>query len=180
MRSNLRTCGSAARRCCALAACLLVLAGCAAKRDAGVAATDPSSPGVAGKTAPNVTRSEPPAAARPHASTGDADRSAAKTAPPPDVDADPARLKGLDGPGLTALLGVPRFVRKDFQVQLWRYRHGACTLELYLYAQGRDGGDETAYRVEHVGSRADGGETVTTEQCLRALLIERAIAKSPG
>ena len=83
---------------------------------------------------------------------------------------------GLGDQGLIALLGSPLFVRKDFQVQLWRYRHSTCTLELYLYAQGKD----APYRVEHVGARTPDGAPVTTEQCFRELLIERALAKSPG
>jgi hypothetical protein len=51
--------------------------------------------------------------------------------PPPGV-----RLVGLDGGGLTRVLGQPAFVRDERQAQFWRYDLGSCQLDLFLYQEG--------------------------------------------
>jgi hypothetical protein len=155
--------------------CAVALASCTGKRERGWPQAKPAP----SADAPSGSKpTQAPAPASPTVPAEEPAEAKAVPEPPPEVDADPARLMGLDGTALTALLGKPRFIRKDFQVELWRYRHESCTLELYLYPEGK--GEAPSYRVEHIGARGNNGGAMTTEHCLRALLIERALAASPG
>lgn len=45
---------------------------------------------------------------------------------------DSARLDGLHGAEIEALLGVPSFKRTDGPLHVWQYRSGACVLDLYV------------------------------------------------
>ncbi len=85
--------------------------------------------------------------------------------PPRRRDPRPARLIGLDGAGLLALLGEPGFVRRDAPAQIWRYRSETCSLAFFLYAD-EDGGDAV---VSHVEAPAGVG----AEACLERLLAGR-------
>lgn len=92
--------------------------------------------------------------------------------PEPGIDADPKRLMGLDGAGLTALLGPPEFRRADAPAELWRYRGDGCMLDLFLYGPARTTESERV-TVRHVEARPIGVERVSTDDCLRALLRAR-------
>jgi hypothetical protein len=86
----------------------------------------------------------------------------------PPGDDNPERLMGLDAAALRAMLGAPRFLRRDNPAQLWRYAAAGCVLELYLYRSGPGG----EYVVRHLAARpvpADGA-AVSERSCLGALL----------
>ena len=86
----------------------------------------------------------------------------------PPVDDDPAHLMGKDAAALRAILGAPRFLRRDNPAQLWRYATAGCVLELYLYQSDTAG----TYVVRHLAARpvpADGAP-VSERSCLGALL----------
>lgn len=98
--------------------------------------------------------------------------SPAPSPPPPAkpaIDDDPERLMGLATAELTAMLGNPRFVRRDSSAQLWRYRNKNCILDLFLY---RDTG-RPEYFVSHVEARHHQGGTAVKRDCFGALLLER-------
>ena len=48
----------------------------------------------------------------------------------------PDRLKGLDEPQLTALLGAPQLDRKDGPARVLRYQSDGCTLFVSMYQRG--------------------------------------------
>ena len=94
-----------------------------------------------------------------------------------EVNADPGRLAGLDANGVTGLLGVPDFRRRDGGTELWRYRHAACALDLFLYPPtGIVGGSTT---VHHYAARSRTDRELTTRDCLGALLRAR-LKKNAG
>ncbi len=98
--------------------------------------------------------------------------SPAPSPPPPAkpaIDDDPERLIGLATAELTAMLGDPRFVRRDSSAQLWRYRNKTCILDLFLY---RDTG-RPEYFVSHVEARHHQGGAAEKRDCFGALLLER-------
>jgi hypothetical protein len=98
--------------------------------------------------------------------------SPAPSPPPPAkpaIDDNPERLMGLGAAELTAVLGDPRFVRRDSSAQLWRYRHKNCILDLFLY---RDTG-RPEYFVSHIEARHHKGGTAVKRDCFGALLLER-------
>lgn len=76
---------------------------------------------------------------------------------------DPASLVGMSGGRISALFGDPVFVRRDGPGEFWRYRGRSCVLELFFYA---DGGTQ---RVRHIETRASGGKTPNTSDCVAAL-----------
>lgn len=81
--------------------------------------------------------------------------------PPPDV-ANPARLKGLNTSQVTALLGQPSFTRKDAPAEIWQYRVGACTLDLFLYEEG------ALHRVAHYAVRSS--QVISEQACFDEVL----------
>ena len=124
--------------------------------------------------APREAASPAPAAAP----EGETERdSAARTPPEPEIDADPARLAGLDRRALEAMLGAPSFQRIDGPAALLRYRHAACVLDLFLYAPPKR--KAAAARVDHFEARKPDGTAMETRDCLAALLRARA-ARQPG
>lgn len=96
---------------------------------------------------------------------------AAAAARPPALDDDPARLLHLDPTALRSLLGAPDFVRRDGPARIWRYRHGACLLDLILYAER---GAASSFTVRYVEARTPEAEAAPSQTCFRALLLARA------
>jgi hypothetical protein len=98
--------------------------------------------------------------------------SPAPSPPPPAkpaIDDNPERLMGLGAAELVAVLGDPRFVRRDSSAQLWRYRHKNCILDLFLYR----GTGRPEYFVSHIEARHHKGGTAVKRDCFGALLLER-------
>ena len=78
----------------------------------------------------------------------------ASSAPPPakgalaGLPAD-TTLIGLDGGDLQGMMGEPALVRREDGAQYWRYRLGACQLDLFLFTDPTNGGA----RVRHLDAR---------------------------
>lgn len=112
----------------------------------------------------------------PPADTGS--REARLTAPTAKPTLD--TLPGMSGNALTALLGAPQFRRRDGQAEIWQYRGSACTLDVFLYA---DGGD---LRVRYVEARNHGSSADTLRDpakaraCATGLIDARAGTAGPG
>ncbi len=87
-------------------------------------------------------------------------------APPPVPDTQSfLRLSGVE---ITEILGKPGFVRKDPPAELWQYRTGRCTLDLFFYDEG--GG---AYALAYLDFRGTDGTSAGRDDCLREILDQR-------
>lgn len=87
----------------------------------------------------------------------------------PDIDGNPERLVGVGTAELTRMLGDPRFVRRDSDAQLWRYRNDSCILDLFLYRKA----GQQEFQVSHFETRHREGGAVPTYECFEKLLLER-------
>ena len=74
-----------------------------------------------------------------------ADEIAAPAPEPPEIDAAPSALFGLDEAGITALLGPPHYRRNEPPARVLQYAGRACVLDLFLYPEGPDGAMATVY-----------------------------------
>lgn len=90
------------------------------------------------------------------------------------VDADPDRLSGLDGAGVEGLLGVPNFRRRDGEAELWRYRHKACALDLFLYPPA--GSNGAPVTVRHFAARSHVDKEYSIRACFEVLLRARLVS----
>jgi hypothetical protein len=88
---------------------------------------------------------------------------------------DPDTITGLDRQALTDILGKPGFTRRDEPAEIWQYRAGICTLDVFLH-QNEAG---PAYRVTHFESRTHGTEPLTTKDCF-VNLLKTAANKQAG
>ena len=94
------------------------------------------------------------------------EREAAKTispAPAQKAAIDPATLVGMTGDRVTALFGMPVFVRRDAPGEFWRYSSKTCMLVFFLYRQ--NGGQ----RVDHIETRNTGGTPMDQADCVAKL-----------
>ena len=73
------------------------------------------------------------------------DEIAAPAPEPPEIDAAPSDLFGLDEAGITALLGPPHYRRNEPPARVLQYAGRACVLDLFLYPEGPDGAMATVY-----------------------------------
>ncbi len=97
----------------------------------------------------------------------------ASPAPPPPQTASvpepplfvprPADLIDQSRERVAEWLGRPNFVRRDPPAEFWRYRHGACDLELYFYETAG------ALRLDHFERRLGDKSGATDGDCLRVL-----------
>ncbi len=93
--------------------------------------------------------------------------------PEPKIDDDPARIMGLDGTGLTGLLGEPELVRREPPAEIWQYRGASCVFDVFLYEEaGR-------HRVTYLEARDDTALRIGARGCLNELLRAR-LAKPLG
>ncbi|WP_173981681.1 hypothetical protein [Magnetospirillum sp. SS-4] len=110
---------------------------------------------------PPATGDDPSAPAAAAAPPGE------RTAMPPPVDRrtlTPERLKGLHAVQVEGALGAPSFRRRDPPAEIWQYRMGTCTLDLFLYKE-TDG-----VIVAHYAVRSPPGSGVTERACLDEVL----------
>ena len=91
----------------------------------------------------------------------------------PTVDDNPERLMGLGIGELAAMLGSPRFVRRDSSAQLWRYRNKSCILDLFLY---RNVGRSEFY-VNYIEARRAKGGVALKRKCFGALLLQKLVGE---
>lgn len=113
-----------------------------------------------------TTAPPPPAASAPAAAAV-----AAKPAWPADV-----RLVGMDSREVEGLLGAPVMLRREQPAQYWRYSHGGCAIDMFLYADAATG----ALRVAHVAVRPDGARAPLSNPRCEQMQASLGGAEAPG
>jgi hypothetical protein len=84
--------------------------------------------------------------------------------------ATPASLVGLSAADLSAIIGTPRWMRRESPAQVWQYLGATCVLDVFLYEEG---GVPT---VVHAEARDESALPVTLAECLQRIEAERRIA----
>ncbi|MEQ8667218.1 MAG: hypothetical protein RIC16_15980 [Rhodospirillales bacterium] len=84
-------------------------------------------------------------------------------APPPVPDVN--SFLNQNGAEIAGVLGEPGFVRRDPPAELWQYRTGACTLDLFFYDEG---GED--YRLAYLDFRDVDSSREARDDCLRAII----------
>lgn len=100
-----------------------------------------------------TSRQPAPPAARP--------RQAIVPAAPP--AGEPADLAGLKSTQLREVFGSPNFVRKEGEMELWRYDSRGCKAFFFLYPYGQ------ALLVRHVETLPRGSARAADQTCLDSL-----------
>ncbi len=78
------------------------------------------------------------------------------------------RLIGQSKRGLTQLLGVPSFKRRDPPAEIWRYRDQTCLLDFYLYPF-KQAGTGAPVKVSFVEARTPRGPSTPVATCLKTI-----------
>jgi hypothetical protein len=97
------------------------------------------------------------------------DRVALPPAPPP---GEPPNTIGLSADDMRATFGTPAFVRKDGEMQFWRYNGAACHAFFFLYKQ------KGVLTVQHVETIPRGAAIAADNACINALRL-RPVPLSP-
>lgn len=96
---------------------------------------------------------------------------------PPNAKITLATLPGMNGDDLATRLGAPQFRRRDGQAEIWQYRGSACTLDVFLYAEGGN------LKVRYVEARGREPGLVTDSKQARdcaSALIDSRVSAGPG
>ncbi len=88
------------------------------------------------------------------------DRVALPEGPPP---GEPAGAVGLSDAALKVAFGLPAFVRRDGEVELWRYDGAGCRAFFFLYP------DKSVLTVRHVETMPRPASAAFDAACLSAL-----------
>jgi hypothetical protein len=88
------------------------------------------------------------------------DHVALPPAPPP---GEPANMMGMTEASLRTTFGTPAFMRKDGNIQTWRYRGNACQAFFFLYP------DHGALTVQHVETLPHPASSAADANCLQSL-----------
>jgi hypothetical protein len=70
---------------------------------------------------------------------------ASATPEPPEIEATPSDLFGLDEAAITALLGPAHYTRNEPPARVLQYAGLTCVLDLFLYPEGPNGTLATVY-----------------------------------
>jgi hypothetical protein len=85
-----------------------------------------------------------------------------------------ASLVGLSAGELSALIGAPRWSRRESPAQVWQYQGASCVLDVYLYEEA--GGP----RVVYAEARDESRLPVTLSACLERIEAERRRPAAPA
>jgi hypothetical protein len=99
-------------------------------------------------------------------SGGNSDMALASPAPAPP---NASELIGLDQPSATHLLGAATEKSEAPPATVWRYRNGACELDLFFYLDLRSG----KMRTLHYAFKGDTADPASRQDCLRSLIVAR-------
>lgn len=83
--------------------------------------------------------------------------------PPAPPSGEPSGIAGLEAQALRAAFGPPSFVRKDGQIEIWRYDGTRCRAFFFLYPNGGSSA------VRHVETLPRGAEIAADTSCLDEL-----------
>lgn len=75
-----------------------------------------------------------------------------------------------DAQSLRAAYGMPAFIRREPDSELWRYDGMGCAAFFFLYPEGG------TYRVHHTETSPRGTDTPADPDCLRSLALPAAAA----
>src|SRR6185295_6330977 len=56
--------------------------------------------------------------------------------PSPPPSGEPGNVAGMDASRIRVAFGVPQFVRKDGQIEMWRYDGAGCKAFFFMYPRG--------------------------------------------
>ena len=77
---------------------------------------------------------------------------------------EPGNIAGMDAGRIRVAFGAPQFVRKDGQVEMWRYDGSACKAFFFMYPNG------SSMYVRHVETLPHPANQATDSNCLQDLL----------
>ena len=104
---------------------------------------------------------------------------AACAAPPPARIAslppagEPGNIAGMDAGRIRVAFGAPQFVRKDGQIEMWRYDGAGCKAFFFMYPNG------ASLAVRHVETMPHGPNNQGADStCLQGLLARAKTASS--
>ena len=83
---------------------------------------------------------------------------------------EPGNLAGMDASRVRVAFGAPQFVRKDGQVEIWRYDAANCRAFFFMYPNG------ASLAVRHVETMPQGAGAAADSNCLQALLAHAKAA----
>jgi hypothetical protein len=76
----------------------------------------------------------------------------------------PVDIAGMDAARIRLTFGTPQFVRKDGQIEMWRYDGVTCKAFFFLYPNGG------SLAVRHVETVPQGSNAAADSNCLQSLL----------
>ncbi|HEY1638594.1 MAG TPA: hypothetical protein VGF62_08730 [Rhizomicrobium sp.] len=84
--------------------------------------------------------------------------------PPTPPAGEPGNVAGMDATRIRLAFGTPQFVRKDGQVEMWRYDGVTCKAFFFMYPNG------ASLAVRHVETVPQGISAAADSACLQSLL----------
>ncbi len=155
------------RRAVVLSAALVFLASC---EGAPLFEDQPAEPPEAAAEKQVAPRPEELAAAvdaKAQAAAAEAEVQVTALPPEPVMDDDPEQLVGMGPATLSAFLGAPQLIRREFPASLWQYQVGGCVLDVVFYPE------KGADKVSYVEARENGLDIMPARDCLNRLIRKR-------
>jgi len=94
--------------------------------------------------------------------------------PPPPPEPPPPPPMPTDAPSLRAAYGMPAFIRRETDSELWRYDGRTCAAFFFLYLE------EGTYRIRHAETNPRGQDAPADPECLRSLIAPSGGASPAG
>ena len=138
----------------------------AAPSGSSTASPSPKNQSIPAPDKPRVSAPDkPPVPAPDDQSTQDAQQTAAAVSlvPRQQTAIDPVTLVGMTNDRITALFGMPVFVRRDPPSEFWRYRAKSCVMLLFFYRQNGK------QRVNHIETRNSDSRPIEPANCVAQL-----------
>jgi hypothetical protein len=85
---------------------------------------------------------------------------------------EPGNVMGMDASRIRVAFGAPQFVRKDGQVEMWRYDGATCKAFFFMYPNGN------SLAVRHVETQPRPSNAAADSNCLQALIARAKTAAS--
>jgi hypothetical protein len=85
---------------------------------------------------------------------------------------EPGNVAGMDASRIRVAFGAPQFVRKDGQVEMWRYDGASCKAFFFMYPNGN------SLAVKHVETLPRPNNAAADSTCLQGLLAHAKAAAS--
>ena len=93
--------------------------------------------------------------------------------PTPPPIGEPGNVSGMDASSIRVAFGAPQFVRKDGQIEMWRYDGANCKAFFFMYPNG------ASLAVRHVETMPRGANNAGADSnCLQGLLARAKTAAS--